>query len=274
MKQLLTITLCLLCVTAHAELNAIGKARGLTPDRVDKDTNEKLSKMDNTLYTNAVLWVPFSFDDGVNAYDLSTSINDGAATNANTTPIFSAASGGVMDFDGVDDFITMGDPAGLDGFTSGATFMVWAKRTTIGAYHRIFNKYSTGDDERSYLIFFDNNNNILFAISADGTSATYDALTTTAAYTSTTTWLHIAGVWPDNDRVEIYVNGVVQAGARSGAAQSQIHAGTDELYISSRKESANQFFPGSIDDVRIYERALSSNEQFNIYNNTKGTYGL
>jgi len=97
MKKCIAILVCMLVAgSVCAELYTVGKARGLTPYRFDKNTSNEWSKMDDTLYADAELWMAYSFDDGINAYDLSTGVNDGAATNANTTPTHGAMKGGVL----------------------------------------------------------------------------------------------------------------------------------------------------------------------------------
>jgi hypothetical protein len=76
----------------------------------------------------------------------------------------------------------------------------------------------------------------------------------TAALT-TNTWTHLAGTY-DGATMRMYVNGVqVSSRAQTGQiaiSTSPLQIGGDTIY--------GQYFPGRIDEVRIYNRALSATE--------------
>jgi hypothetical protein len=73
------------------------------------------------------------------------------------------------------------------------------------------------------------------------------------------TWYHVTAVLNGTART-IYVNGVLDSNT-SGAWTWP--GGT--AFIGSGNNSANYFFSGSLDDVRIYNRALSANEVKQLY---------
>ena len=74
-------------------------------------------------------------------------------------------------------------------------------------------------------------------------------------------WVHVAAVLPEGgdniDDVQLYVNGVLETGGALAAgpintkALVSMRIGTDE---------AGKYFMGLIDDVRIYDRALTAEE--------------
>jgi len=80
------------------------------------------------------------------------------------------------------------------------------------------------------------------------------ALFGTAAVT-TNTWTHLAGTY-DGATLRLYVNGVqVNSRAQTGAiaiSTNPLQIGGDSIY--------GQYFQGRIDEVRIYNRALSATE--------------
>jgi len=96
-------------------------------------------------------------------------------------------------------------------------------------------------------------------------------------------WTHIAGTW-DGTTLSLYKNGVlVNSGAPGGSLPA---TNFDKVVIGKRHDLAGaiDFFPGKIDEARIYNRALSAAEIAGLYRsgqvitnasqNTKLTNGL
>ena len=78
-------------------------------------------------------------------------------------------------------------------------------------------------------------------------------------------WYHVAATY-DGDKSCIYVNGKL-----SGSADwpGPIDTNEFDLYIGENSESAGRFFSGAIDEVKIYNRALSGVEIKDHYDKTK-----
>ena len=77
-------------------------------------------------------------------------------------------------------------------------------------------------------------------------------------------WVHIGCVYDnDADTKRIYIDGVLDSEADTDA-DTTIAAATQNVYIGARSNSANDgqeaFFTGKLDEVRIYDRALSYGE--------------
>lgn len=83
---------------------------------------------------------------------------------------------------------------------------------------------------------------------------------------STGTWQHIAYTMPSigSSAGTIYVNGVA-VGATSTVTNFAIQNNTDPRRIG-QGTSGTQHFTGSMDDVRLYSRALSGSEILQLYN--------
>ncbi|HEX7901196.1 MAG TPA: LamG domain-containing protein [Planctomycetota bacterium] len=69
-------------------------------------------------------------------------------------------------------------------------------------------------------------------------------------------WVHLAGVY-DGANILVYRNGAVVA---TTAAAGNMTTGVGPVTIGARSSSDQHWFPGNIDDVRIYQRALSAAE--------------
>ena len=73
-------------------------------------------------------------------------------------------------------------------------------------------------------------------------------------------WYHVVGVLKPNYDMELYVNGVLQAYTKNAGSINPLD-GTP-MWIGKE----NFYLDGVVDDVRIYNRALSATEIQNLYN--------
>jgi hypothetical protein len=84
--------------------------------------------------------------------------------------------------------------------------------------------------------------------------------TTTNSWTAGT-WYHIAGTY-DDFKLKIYVNGILQ----NTLCQQGTQRATSGFYFGNGSGSWSVPFDGKIDDVRIYDSALSADEIANLAN--------
>jgi len=163
-------------------------------------------------------------------------------------------------FDGIDDYIRVADDPRLDGM-SALTLSVWIQIDDRDREAEVLNKYvhytgSRFDD--SYIIGIDNGGQIAFQYA---TASDY-AIEITSATLGVDSWHHIAGVYTGAEG-RVYIDGVLAALWRDdpnpGGALNSI---ADDLLIGCANTNTGlaKFFSGRIDDVRIYDRALSDIE--------------
>lgn len=161
-------------------------------------------------------------------------------------------------------YVTIGS-AGLG--NGSATFSAWVTFPTAGV------SLNTIVSNGNYFMYYNGN---LFNFRYDTTGA--QLLGTTHTYTTTNTWYHVVGVYDTsvgaNGTEYIYVNGM-QDGSRACTANPNGTNNT-QLSIGSRQSLATQYYNGRIDDVRIYNRALSAGEVAALYYQgiTTHFYGL
>ncbi|GAG16546.1 unnamed protein product, partial [marine sediment metagenome] len=82
--------------------------------------------------------------------------------------------------------------------------------------------------------------------------------TYTGAVLTLNSWQHVVGVLDNSDDVKIYLNGVEQSVSHNNEYASPVNKGED-VHIGHITGSSS-YFNGLIDEVRIYNRALSENE--------------
>lgn len=186
-----------------------------------------------------VLYLPFGEGRSTRTLDRSPYNNHGTIHGAEWV---NKVTGG-LDFDGVDDLVTISDSDSLD--VKRLTIEAWVHpRKWIGAYELGMIVWKTG---QYYLR--GSKNGLLLAITTDVGSYNVN-------YSKTwelNKWYHWVGVY-DGTNILLYVNGQEVA---SIEAFGDIVSGTEILRIG---EVYNQAFHGIIDDVRVYNRALSAEE--------------
>jgi hypothetical protein len=74
------------------------------------------------------------------------------------------------------------------------------------------------------------------------------------------TWYYVAGVYnAATKRLDIYVNGVLDNGTLRGTIPSKQYNNASEHVVIGRR-TGGYYFQGTIDELRIYNRALSQAE--------------
>jgi hypothetical protein len=194
----------------------------------------------------------YSFDEGAGSVtsDASGSGNTGALANA---PVWTSQGkyGSALSFDGVDDFVSVADNATLD-LTSGGTMEAWVKLDTLDRWHGVIAKGDANTDAVHNFALEINNANAVRCILGDGSA--YQQLDSSTTMT-TGQFRHLACSW-DGATVRLYIDGVLNA----SAAQSLTPAGnTAPLYVGQFGGNSDRL-DGTIDDVRLYNRALTASE--------------
>ncbi|MEK7531343.1 MAG: LamG domain-containing protein, partial [Patescibacteria group bacterium] len=195
--------------------------------------------------------------------DKSGNGNHGTMTNMSTTtaPVAGRIGQGLK-FDGVDDTVNVGDPANgsLDFGTGDFAISVWIKFKGYVSQGSTFNS-AVGKESTTntgYGIITDANNVIYFNALSDGSAAN---MARTAANQNDNKWHHYIGQRVSG-LLTLYKDGVRQT---DGSTQSDSVSNTIPFQISN-DANGNRVFNGLIDDVRVYNRALSASEIKRLYN--------
>ena len=234
------------------------------------------SNFDNTFtkdYGESGLVGLWHFDEGggTSATDSSGNGNTGTLKNGTITcangdcPTWQSTDGGQWDnrddvkfstgsalrFDGVNDYVDCGNDPSLN-ITDEITIEAWVD--TSLSYQYIVGKY----EEAAFLQYWG------YGLFVDGGHAEFRIGTTHLYYNVKSTklindsnWHHIVGVY-DKMNLIIYVDGQQTAGGHYSGdispASSSFKIGKCQMGFSER------FFNGVIDEVRVYNRALSQEE--------------
>ena len=192
----------------------------------------------------------YSFDAGSGSVlaDVSGNGNNGTISGATWT---SGKAGGALRFDGVNDLVTVPDSASLD-LLNGMTLEAWVRPTANGAWRTVMAKEESGN--HVYGLFSNSDTGRPAGILSIGSKWSQDIVRGPGAL-ALSTWTHVATTY-DGSSFRLYVNG---SQAATMPLLGQVRTSNGPLRIGGNTVWA-EWFQGQIDDLRIYNRALSASE--------------
>jgi hypothetical protein len=188
-----------------------------------------------------------------NAND-SQGLNNGTLMNGasiGTDPVH----GQVLMLDGINDYVDCGNDASLDVGSGSFTVAAWGKRPATNSVYDIVAKRDptapyTGWSFEMFWWYDNQWHTKLWTPQENGTELDYDF--------APDTWYHVAAVRDAvNSQISYYVNGHLEVTLPFSNADLSNNA---KLTIGQLSEEYIHNFAGPIDDVRIYNHALTAQE--------------
>jgi len=201
--------------------------------------------------------------------DISGNRNNGTLTNG---PTFNSGNGGHIQFDGADDYVTLGDQSSL-GFTSGvfsieAWMYIPSSWTGGSQYPNLVSKGATaGWDTNGWALFVFRDWSGPYAW---GCGMRNGGTTNIVSRGSCASNIYLNVVMTLNgSTVELYENGsLITTGAQT------INPGSNSTSVYVGADVNLQCFPGRVASCKAYNRALSATEILQNYNAQKSRFGL
>lgn len=194
----------------------------------------------------------------------SASTNDGTSGGSMPSGALTGAKvGNGINFDGANDYINLGKPAGLnDVFQGGATYSTWIYLNGWGEsnYGRLFDKYhSSGAGSLLYL----NNTqaplqSLRFSQYTDTGNGLWDS---PAASLTTGLWQHVAFTYDTSQPTTapaIYVNGVAKSVTTNTALTGTVLSDSGNNLLLANSAATDRSFNGLMDEVRFSQTARSA----------------
>lgn len=210
------------------------------------------------------------FDEGYGkiAYDTTINNNDGILKNGTswTTGKFRKA----LSFDGVNDYVDCGSNTSLDSIMDDYTICIWIYPKGFGEYNwgRVFSKSSGYDGINVYLE--NGTGQESFKIAHEGANDT--RARSNWNIIKLNRWQFICVVHENSTNMgTLYHNGIDVT--KEGNIGDIINHSSANAYIGNRFNH-NRAFNGSIDEIAIYNRALSAKELRDLYQNSSYTYEI
>jgi len=206
----------------------------------------------------------------IQSYKIFYETSGAGCPNSSTFDLSVTASGlsntYSISFDGIDDYIDAGNISALNGATQ-ATWSCWYKRTGGGSTH--FMGTWGGASARLFLPYQFSSGMAVYMGNSTGTSKTM--FQNNSCGISQNTWHHFAFVYNEAessnaDKLKFYLDGTQIANTVAGSALTSLNTVTNSFNIGAPFTSA--FLTGNLDEIAIWNKALTSTQVQSIYNAT------
>jgi len=192
--------------------------------------------------------------------DLSGNGNSGTLTNG---PTFNASNNGYLSFDGINDYIDVGNGSNLS-FGNTFTAIAWFHVGSTTIYQPIVSKVNS-DGSLGWEMA---NSAGTFRSTLRPTSTQINL--NQSGSLSLSTW-YMGAITFDNTTLKMYINGILNNSTISGGPVTL--NSSQNLWIGARG-NGNNFYNGFISNASIYNRALTASEIQQNFNALRGRYGL
>ncbi len=188
-----------------------------------------------------------------NVADVSGNGNTGYLNGQTATTTVIGKVGQALEFDGVNDYVDTGITTTLTNFT----VATWVKGIATPA---------SGDSsgpvhkEKNFQVVWDHNNSTFRGAAALSVGGSWYAAKFSTL--NADTWYYLVATY-DGETLNAYTDGVLTTSNTSPSGDAS--AETKPLVLGKHAAVSN-YWPGTIDDVRIYNRALSAGEVLKLYN--------
>ena len=185
--------------------------------------------------------------------DSSTENNHGTNNGATHNSSGGFNTGGAFEF--TNDYIEIAKEDSLNFDKNDFTISMWIKGTYTSNYHYLLHRrtaYQTNEIE--FKFWGDGSLEFSTDNTAGGEGEVH--VRDTSYFLTDNKWYHVVGV-RQNDTLYIYVNGEIKD-SQSGTIQNI--TSQENLFVASNADTNGHYFNGSIDELKMWNRALSFNE--------------
>lgn len=204
----------------------------------------------------AALW-QFDSNTGATQADSSANGNTASVVNGTAWTVDGTRGSGVMDFDGSNDYLEAADSGSLS-ITSNLTIALWVNVTSAGGFGQwrgLVTKDTSGTGTAAPYQFWFNQAN-LFPNYVAGNGTTQDVAGSTVVVPTTGVWEHWA-VTLSGSTVTMFRDGIPISMTDTSVSGTTYADGGGTLRIGDREGAQDMSFFGRMDDVAIFDEALS-----------------
>jgi len=192
-------------------------------------------------------------DNGLTAKD-EVNLQGGALINGPVWRPEEGKVGGALEFDGVDDYVDLGAMGQVSGL--GLTIAFWFNADDFEIHEARFISKASGvqDEDHYWMVSTLNETAVRFRLKAGGSTST---LISESGAVALNTWHHIAATY-NGSQMHLYVDGS-RVGSLEKSGQIDTNPAVLAVLGNQSPGAGDRPFDGLIDNVRVYNRALSSN---------------
>jgi PKD repeat protein len=201
-------------------------------------------------------------------YDVTLEVSNDFGTDEITIEdyisVYSLSYGNrTLEFNGIDNYVEAADESVFD-IQDEITLECWFKPASLNGTQGLMSK-NYGNNAHPYQVRL-NGNEIVFGFYSN--SIGWQPIQTSGANLTTGQWYHVAAVY-NMSTMKIYVDGVQKATANKNF---QIPQNNHPFEVARTNDINYKYFDGKIDEVRVWNRALSASEVAeNMCTNLTGT---
>lgn len=170
--------------------------------------------------------------------------------------------GWATSYDGTDDYATASSQSTMSGYTSGMTCLLWAKIENQTGRLGIVGVYDSNNADRSWIFEQNSQNELRVFYSADGTNYTNSGWSSFSSYGQ---WIRFAIRWESGQSFAMFMDGTEVSPSWSGSTVAELYQSSAPLDIA-RSTLSSAFLAGQVDDLHLYDRALTDQEIQDDYN--------
>jgi hypothetical protein len=172
-------------------------------------------------------------------------------------------------FDGSTQLVTMGNPTALN-ITGAISLGCWFKTSdAVGSYRTLVSKWWSGDADGAYDLVWVSGT-LYFQVR---NAQSYIASASSGVSGNDGKWHFALGTW-DGTTIAFYLDGVAVDEETVDASFAPIATTTYAFDVASDERypagMGDRFFSGEIDDVRVYNRAITASEVHMLFDGTCG----
>ena len=214
---------------------------------------------------NTIEWGRGSTNNSIGWGEVYANSPSGDTALAVSTPSFSNTKS--VDFDGVDDYVDLGNPTALQ-FTSSFSISLWFKSTDTSDYILISKDKTSGHAtlERSWALWgnrYGGTNVLNFNVRSGSTS---HYLPGTVDHNDGN-WHHVVATFEASTALKLYVDGSLEATKTSPTPPSTINNVPTNANIG--RSTSNLYYANAkIDEVGLFNSVLSASDVTAIYNSS------
>jgi len=178
-------------------------------------------------------------------------------------------SSGSISMDGIDDYVSFGDPGNIGVDLSDKTICCWVNKTSNGNYGLVDKDFDTSPGVYGgWGLWIQSNNKLWW-----WNHSNFDLLDDGSTTIPNNTWTHCAVTYDNtNKTARFYINTTLNSTKTNASIIEKSSVGANLVIGATRN---GQFvLPGRIGPVQIYNRILTATEITQNYNAQKGLYGL
>ncbi|MEK7089417.1 MAG: LamG domain-containing protein [Patescibacteria group bacterium] len=224
----------------------------------------KEGMVDNDVTNGLVGEWKFDEDAGTTStltYDASGNGNNGTLVGSPIRATSTCKIGNCLKFNGADNYVSVTNSATVKSISTTGTIATWINLTvapTSTNLQLIADVDGTASCTARGMIFYISATQFKFQYGSGGACQNASSVTVPA----TNQWFHIVATWDGLAGAKMYVNGTSEG---NNVAVSNVSIAQASTYIASQAGTTS-FINGLVDDLRIYNRALSADEVKQLYN--------